>query len=388
MIYKRGGQCWYKFRWTVKKDDRSSESYLLRRSAKTGSRKRAREVEEEHRRALRLGLFHPADPWPSPIPQAPKVPTVREFTEQFLDYVDVQTKAGTQRFYKRCTDRVLTFAPLANALLSEVTGELISKYAQWRRTMNEEGSILTVNGELRTLRRILKLASEWGLVTQRVTVHELPGGKGRERVLSFAEEIRYLSKASRTVRDAAMLAADTGMRPNSELFPLEWSNVHLQPSHDASQGFIHVTEGKTEAATRNIPLTSRTRELLLARRELMVGSKGKERRCGDLKYVFPGTGNSGHLVTVQHAHERATREAGLEAFEFYCWRHTFGTRCAQSGVDKFALARLMGHSSPTLAERYYIHVTEPHVMTGFERFAAYQTAGIIDAVKQQTERLQ
>jgi len=46
----------------------------------------------------------------------------------------------------------------------------------------------------------------------------------------------------------------------------------------------------------------------------------------------------------------------------------FGTRCAESGMDKFTLARLMGHSSPRIAERYYIHVTEPHVMTGFERF--------------------
>ena len=140
-----------------------------------------------------------------------------------------------------------------------------------------------------------------------------------------------------------MLAADTGLRPNSELFPLEWSNVHLEPSLDAPQGFLHVSQGKTDNAVRNIPLTPRTREMLLARKQLLVGPKVDKRLCGKGKFVFPGNGDSGHLTTIQHAHERTIRDTGLEPFEFYCWRHTFGTRCAESGMDRFTLARLMGH---------------------------------------------
>ena len=371
----------------MKDADGTKENYRIRKSARTANKKRAKEAEEEHRRALRLGMVHPSDPWPSPKPQAPQVPTLREFTKQFLAYVEVQKKAGTKRFYEICSNRVLRFAPLADAVLSDVNGELIAKYAHWRRSTGTGESVLTINGELRTLRRMLRLAHEWGLMPQATTVHELPGGKGRERVISFAEEVRYLSKASRTVKDAAMLAVDTGVRPE-ELFPLEWCDVHVERTQDALHGFIHVRESKTDSSVRNIPLTPRTREMLIARKELAIGPKRSQRRCGDSKYVFPGTGNSGHLITVQHAHERAVREAGLEPFEFYCWRHTFGTRCAESGMDKFSLARLMGHSSPRVAERYYIHVTEPHVMTGFERFTAYQTAGLVTASKQQTDKVQ
>ena len=382
------GVYWYKFRWTVKQSGGECQSYVIRKPARTRSRKRAREVEEEHRRALRLGMVHPKDPWPAPRPQVAPVPTLREFTKQFLRFVEVHKRAGTRRFYEICVNRVLRFSALADALLSEMTGELISKYAQWRRSTCPAESILTVNGELRTLRRMLGLAHEWGLIPQTPVIHELPGGKGRERVVSFAEEVLYLSKASQTVKDAATLAVDTGMRPNSELFPLEWSNVHLECTEDAPHGFVHVPQGKTDSAVRNIPLTPRTRETLLARKQLLVGPKGHKRLCGELKYVFPGEGNSAHLVTVQHAHERAVANAGLEPFEFYCWRHTFGTRCAESRMDKFTLARLMGHSSPRVAERYYIHVTEPHVMTGFERFADYQRTGLVNAIRQQTNRLQ
>ena len=388
MIYKRGGVYWYKFRWTIRRQQEAKESYLIRRSARTGNLKRAREAEEEHRRALRLGQIHPADPWPAPKPQTPQVPTIREFQKRFLEYVGAQKKPGTKRFYEICINRVLKYEPLADAVLTVVTGELISKYAQWRRTGSANESVVTINGELRTLRRMMRLAHEWGFVEHTPAVHELPGSKGRERVISFGEELQYLGKASQTVKDAAMLAVDTGMRPNSELFPLEWSDVHLETSQDAPQGFIHVRQGKTDSAVRNIPLTPRTREMLLDRRELMVGPKDAKRRCGELRFVFPGDGNSGHLVTVQHAHEKAAKDAGLETFEFYCWRHTFGTRCAESGMDKFTLARLMGHSSPRVAERYYIHVTEPHVMTGFERFVNYQNSGFVTAVKQQSDAVQ
>ena len=236
MIYKRGGVYWYKFRWTVKDENGKRVSYLIRKSARATNQKDAGNAESEHKRALRLGEIHPCDPWPKPKPQAPEIPTLREFTKQFLAYVEVQKKAGTKRFYEICSNRVLTFAPLADAVLTDITGEVIGKYAQWRRSTASEDSVLSVNGELRTMRRMLRLAHEWGLIPSAPTVHELPGGKGRERVISFKEEVRYLAKASQTVKDAALLAVDTGMRPNSELFPLEWADVHLESTQESATG--------------------------------------------------------------------------------------------------------------------------------------------------------
>src|SRR3974390_3018896 len=86
--------------------------------------------------------------------------------------------------------------------------------------------------------------------------------------------------------------------------------------------------------------------------------------------------NAGHIILFQHPHEHAVKDAGLVPFEFYCWRHTFGTRAAQSGMDRFSLARLMGHSSPSVTARYYIHVTESHVAARFGKFVEYQTRNV------------
>ena len=374
-LYKHGKTYHYRFMWTVKSED-GAKSYVIRRSAHTGSKRQAEGVGEEHRRALRLGLIHPLDGWPKLL--AAEVPRVREFAKRFLDHAGLHTKPGTARFYGGCLKRVLSFIPLADAVLTDVTGEMIGKYTSWRRSQAAGNSLAAVNAELRTLRRLFNLAEEWAVIPKSPAIHELPGQKGRERVVGFREEAAYLAAASETVRDVSILAVDTGVRPDSELFPLEWRNVHLDRTPDAPDGLIHIDQGKTDYAVRNKPLTPRARSVLEMRRVI----------CGECRYVFPGKGRSGHLRSVQHPHVAAIRKAGLEPFELYCWRHTFGTRCAESGMDKFTLARLMGHSSPRVAERYYVHVTEPHVTAGFGRFVEYISSKQIDSFPAGSDKLQ
>ena len=131
-------------------------------------------------------------------------------------------------------------------------------------------------------------------------------------------------------------------------------------------GHIKVREGKTQSAERMLPLTPRTRETLHILRI------DPQRR----RWVFPGPGNSGHLISIQKCHRKAIRKAGFDCFPFYSWRHTFGTRCAESGMDRHTLAKLMGHSSPRVTEKYYIHVTEPHLSSGFERFMDIRQRGL------------
>jgi len=361
MLYKRGTQWWYNFRWSIKHEDGTIESFRIRQSARTHKRKDAEDAENEHKRALRLGEIHPKDPWPKPAASAP--PSFRAFAKEFLQYAETHTKAGTQTFYDVCLDRLLTFAAIADARLDAITGDVVSRYARYRQDV-PKNSVITVNGDLRTLRRLLHLAEEWGKLDRAPAIHELPQPKGRERVLSFAEEALYLAKASDNLRDATILAVDTGMRPNSELFPLKWADVDLKA------GVIHVRQGKTTNAQRSLPLTPRAAEVLACREKAAAGKL----------FVFPGVGISGHVTSLQHPHKVAVEDSGVAPFEFYCWRHTFGTRAAQSGMDRFTLARLMGHSSPSVAARYYVHVTETHVAAGFGKFVEYQTRNVAEGM--------
>ncbi len=52
-----------------------------------------------------------------------------------------------------------------------------------------------------------------------------------------------------------------------------------------------------------------------------------------------------------------------------------------AGMDKFSLCQLMGHSTPAVTEKYYIHVTAPHVSKGFEKFVEYSERGTAEGIR-------
>ncbi len=99
MIYKRGKTFWYNFRWSIRNADGTNESFRIVKSARTQNRNDAKDVEDEHRRALRLGEIHPNDPWPKPTASAP--PIFRAFAKEFLQYAKTHI-SHSRRFRIQC----------------------------------------------------------------------------------------------------------------------------------------------------------------------------------------------------------------------------------------------------------------------------------------------
>jgi integrase len=374
VIEKRGKVYFYNFRWSVRNKDGTVSNFRIRRSAKTANKNEARDIESAHRMALARGDIHPIDPWPAPKASA-TAPLTREFAKQFLRHAQVHTKKGTHKFYSDCVERLLAFPLIGDSTLDAINGEVVDQYARYRREVAKNRAV-SVNADLRTLRRLLKLAKEWGKIKDTIAVHELPQGSGRDRVVTFKEEQLYLAKASTNLRDAAILSADLGTRPNSELFCLAWPNVELTARAESPHGQIHIRAGKGDNAPRSIPLTARAAEVLWRRK------KEANAMPKPSPFVFPGDGDSGHVVSFQHPHDEAIAAAKLDPFPFYTWRHTYGTRSAQSGMDRFTLCKFMGHSSPAVTARYYIHIQESHTAVGFAKFAEYQERGIAEGIKE------
>lgn len=364
----------YNFRWTIKHADGTQEHFRVRQCAHVTNRKDALAVEAAHRAALARGDVHPRDVWPPPKDAAP--PALRAFaTTDFLPHIKTNKKPGTHRFYKGGLGRLLAFSALADAPLDAITDETVDRYCRYRLEVAKNDPI-TINGDLRTLRRCLKLAVKWGKVKgdDAVAINELPEGPSTRRALSPKEEQLYLRHASANLRAAAIITCDGGLRPE-ELLPLLWANVDLASRPETPNGMIHVRgDGKSDAAVRTVPLTPRAQDVLQRRWKAAEASTRKS------AFVFPGAGKSGHIASFQHVHELAVARAKLKPFEFYCWRHTFGTRAAMAGMDKFSLARLMGHSSPSVAEKYYIHTVPEHVAAGFSKFVEYQTRNVAEGI--------
>ena len=353
-IFKRGNVYWYKFMW---------QGSLIRESTKQGNDKVARKMEAAHKTALAQGLVGIRDKKPAP--------TLREFLDKdFVPFVETKhaAKPATVEYYAAGAN-MLSSSDLGRVGIDEVTDQHAQQFAAQRAHL----SASYINRGLRTLRRALTLAFEWGRLERPVKIHLAAGERQRDRVLSAAEVERYLGACPQPWRDCATVIVDEGMRPG-EVFALKWSHVLL----NGKGGLIRVAEGKSKAARRILPMTPRVNGILRERHEAQGNPSDG--------WIFPSTSRQGHLnhntAKDQHAKALATlKEArkqkpnlpGIEPFEPYVLRHTALTRFADAGADVYALAKIAGHSTILITQRY-IHKGEEAVERAFSKREQHRKA--------------
>ena len=214
----------------------------------------------------------------------------------------------------------------------------------------------SVNRGLATLRRLLRLAYDWRVIDRVPKVALLPGERIREFVLSYEDENRYLKAAPQPLRDVAMLILDTGFRVG-EALSLQWRDVHFDPLKGARLGFIHIRDGKSRNAKRNISLTARVRRMLEDR---LKGSKSE--------WVFAKPEEAPMLVSsLDHIHAEIRESLKLSPeFVIHSVRHTMLTRLGESGADAFTIMKIAGHASVSMSQRY-VHPTPEAMEKAMER---------------------
>jgi len=171
-------------------------------------------------------------------------------SKRFEPWAVASTSEKTWLDYYRPGIRVIQkYKPFASLRLNEVTSEKAADFAAWRLSAGLQVS--SVNSSLQVLRRIMRLAAEWGAIEVAPLIKMLPGERHREHVVSLEEEARYLAAASEPLASVAAILIDTGMRPD-ECYRLRWESLTWT---NGRNGTLLVTHGKTDAARRVLPLT-------------------------------------------------------------------------------------------------------------------------------------
>ncbi len=360
-IYKRGDTYWFEFLYKGRR---------VRQSTKQTNQRVARQLEAAFKTRLAKGEVGIVERQPAP--------TLKEFSQRFIDEIQVRcaAKPNTISFYALKLTRLLEFEPLASARLDSIDEPLIAAFVQWRsaqpsraghnrkrpRSLATDKPIgpASVNRELATLRRLLRIAHEWRVIDRVPRIRLLRGERNREFVLSHAQERLYLEMAEQPLKDAAVLMLDTGLRVG-EVLSLEWADVHLEPANGAKYGFIHVPKGKSANAKRNLSLTPRVRAMLETRRA--------SRKSYWLFTDEAGTGPASvYTLEAQHKRMKAALRLPADAV-IHSLRHTFGTRLGETGGDAFTIMRAMGHSTVVVSQKY-VHPTPEAMERAFERLNA------------------
>lgn len=202
------------------------------------------------------------------------------------------------------------------------------------------GSIRTkaaVNRELALLSRIFTLPISNRLVNSNTVseVEHLKGEVRRTRYLLPEEEVRLMAAVAShaRLRLVVLIALHTGMR-RGEILKLKRKDV------DFYRGEILVKETKIDE-DRAVPMNETIRLELLS-------------HCAGLtsEYVFGSPKTGKPFSSIQRAFEATRRLAGLEDFRFHDLRHTAATRMAESGVDPFTIAAILGHRNTRTTARY------------------------------------
>ena len=340
MIYKPKDRCYYrvKFMW---------HGQLIHKCTRATDAKTARSIEAKIRTELVRGNWDILELKPSP--------TLGEFLRKdFFPYTQskFKTKPNTLDYYKYGSKSLLT-SDLAHLRLDEITDQHARHYEDRKTHLKPT----TINRGLRTPRRALSLATQWGKLDRMPKISLARGERQRERVLSDEEATLYLAACRQPWRDVATVMLGTGMCPG-ELFTLCWEHVLL----NEEGGLIQILLGKTKARRRFLPMVPAVYHAFRTRHE----AQGRPNEG----WVFPAGSKTGHLGqgTAKGQHARALKASGVKRFEPYCLRHTALTNLAKAGCDAFTPAKIAGHSKISTTERY-IHPAEDTIQRAFEKIA-------------------
>lgn len=281
MISKSKGRSYYvvRFRFNGK---------LIQKRTRATSQKDAKDIAARIRSELARGNF-------GILTDKPKPALAEFFRADFLPFVKTKFRAikpKTASYYNHGA-KLLLASELGSLPIDKITDQHAGQFAARYSHL----SASTVNCGLRTLRRALHLAFEWGKLDRIPKITLAKGERIRDRVLTREEALDYLAASAQPWRDVATLILGTGMRPG-EGFRLRWENVHL----NGDGGLVQITEGKTRAARRLLPMVPEVFRALMARNE----AQGRPAQG----WVFPTGSASGHLEqsTAKILHDRALKQ--------------------------------------------------------------------------------
>ena len=203
----------------------------------------------------------------------------------------------------------------------------------------------TQHAVLATCRQVFNLAIRHGVIeVNPVSQMTLPRKDNRrQRHLTIQEAKELLGIAitrSPQLHDICLLSLHTGMRAG-EIFKLTWDDINL------TTGTVLIRDPKS-GKNRHAYLTAATRTMFEARQQE-----------NSHRYIFHQADGT-PLKEVSRTFERIVDELGWNEGQddarlkvvFHTLRHTFASWLVQQGTPLYSVAKLMGHSTLSMTERY------------------------------------
>lgn len=181
------------------------------------------------------------------------------------------------------------------------------------------------------------------------------------RVLSRSEQqkLEKIIFQSENPFEIGILIALYGGLRIGEVCALQWKDINFE------EGFIHVM--KTVIRIRDLASNSTTKTKVVIERpktscSLRLVPLPSFILCHILKfrsncesYILTGTNNFMEPRVCLGKYKQVLKTAKIENLTFHTLRHTFATRCVESGFDVKSLSEILGHANVTTTLQRYVH---------------------------------
>ncbi|MHC5229050.1 tyrosine-type recombinase/integrase [Enterococcus sp. LJL99] len=277
--------------------------------------------------------------------------TASEWFDQWLNvHVATNVKLSTLKSYEtKINNHIRPF--FKKKLLISITKDDINEFIKYINSQDYSKNML--NSLLNILKNSLNCATKIGYLTENPSSEVILSNEKRRKIhaLSVTDQTRLEFYAfQETDTSAVIIALATGMRIG-EICGLKWTDIdfkeniiHIRRSlqripgkHEFGRTKVIIDSPKTASSKRDIPLASCFRDYLLEKRYL-----------ANSPYVVSSNGNYVEPRTITYRFKKLLIEAELEDINFHVLRHTFATRCVESGVDIASLSKILGHTSVKL----------------------------------------
>ena len=234
--------------------------------------------------------------------------------------------------------------------------------AQWLADKRTEGLAPATVEKLRViLGRSFELGRRWGIpgTEQNPTrgVVRKPLNNARERFLTAEEAGRLKAAVAASqnpqLRPIAGLLLQTGARVR-ELLDARWEHIDVE----RRSWLIPVSKTKP----RHVPLSAAALAIIEALP-----------RFNDCPWLIPNPDTLKPFVSIKHGWQRAIRVANLPGLRIHDLRHSAASFMVNSGVDLFAVGKVLGHASYQSTQRY-APLANDTLLAAVEAGAARQAA--------------
>jgi integrase len=270
--------------------------------------------------------------------------------------------------------------PLDRIGTREIDAYVCKKSGERSKRTGKPLSASSIANHLGLLRRILKVAHRWEMITRVPDIQ--PPRKGTVDTYLSREETRVLIKSAEPLfRDLLLVAVRTGLRVG-ELRELRASDIDLAGAR------IRVSRQRTQEGKVTAPKYGKSRTVLVPSDALeQLRERVQDLGLGELVFAKPKGYKTPHRTKqaarggepwshkeLYNAVQRAGEAAGIErSIGVHTLRHTFATHAVATGVPLSVVSRQLGHTDIRTTMRYAHHA--PELTPGiFDRLAEGEVA--------------